>query len=111
MFKEIKIRKAKVSDAEALRNLRLQLVKENPKTYGVVFNTERRKNIQYFIDLIKKHSSFDSGVFLLIKNRKLIAMGLVRRENNNDPTIGYLGSLGGFKKISRKRFRKNTLRV
>jgi len=106
MLKDLLIRKAIVSDAEALRRLRLQLVKENPRTYGVMLDTERRKKTQYFADIIKKHSTPDSGVFVMSKSGRLIGMAAVRRDKPQNQSIGYLGSLGILKEFQGKELGK-----
>jgi RimJ/RimL family protein N-acetyltransferase len=88
------IRKIRVADAAALRDLRLQLVAENPKTYGVILATERRKKLTDYQRWIKEYRQADAGMFLLFLKGKPIGMAAVKRNNPHDPTIGYLGSLG-----------------
>jgi ribosomal protein S18 acetylase RimI-like enzyme len=100
--KDVVIKKVTVKDAESLRNLRLQLVKENPKTFGVVYSTERKKGLKHFADLIKEHEGKDSGIFVLIKDNKLVGMGIVRRDDKKDDSVGYLGSLGILKEYQSK---------
>ncbi len=91
---EILICEAKSEDAESLRSLRIQLVKENPKTYGVVHETERKKKTKHFTDWIQEHLKEDARIFLLEVGGKVIGMGAVKRAENENPEIGYLGSLG-----------------
>lgn len=93
------IRKVTPSDAEEVRSLRLQLVKENPKVYGVVYSTERRKHISYYTRLIREHQKKDASIFIVTYGSRVIGMGLVRRNNQENPTEGYLGSLGIIKEF------------
>jgi len=102
MFKDLSIKKAVKGDEEVLMKLRLQLVKENPKTYGVLYTTERKKGLKHYSELIREHSTGDSGIFLLKVENKFVGMGVVRRDQKTDPEIGYLGSLGIIRKYQGK---------
>lgn len=94
MYKDVSVRKAGLKDTEKFRELRLQLVKENPKTYGVLYTTEKKKPLSHYKKIIIDHQTNDSAVFILVKDTNFIGMGIVQRDNNKDETVGYLGSLG-----------------
>ncbi|MBM3209119.1 GNAT family N-acetyltransferase [Candidatus Shapirobacteria bacterium] len=92
--RNIKIRKATIRDAIALRKLRFELVKENPRAYGVVYSTERKKGVDHYARWIKEYCQRDSAMFLLFVKNKLVGMSAIKRDNASIPEVGYVGSLG-----------------
>lgn len=92
------IRQVLPKDAPALRKIRLELVKENPKTFGILYATERRKSLKHFEDEIRKYSTPNSAIFFLEASGKVVGMAIVRRYDAKDPYTGYLSSMGILKK-------------
>jgi ribosomal protein S18 acetylase RimI-like enzyme len=89
-----KIRQVGKNEAERLRVIRLALVKENPKTFGVLYNSERRKPLDYFQKDLEKFSAPDAAIFFLEIDGKIVGMAKVGRYQNKNPFTGYLSSLG-----------------
>ena len=109
MVDQIRIFKAKQKDAIKLQSLRLQLVKENPKIYGVVYQTEKNRGLDYYKKWLKEYSRPDAGIFLLELNGEIIGMGAVKPEHRDNPTVGYFGSLGVLRKCQGKGYGKMML--
>ena len=97
-----KTRRAKLEDVPKLRKLRIQLVRENPRIFGVIESTERKRNLDYYKKWIKEYSQKDAAILLLEVYGDLVGMAAIKREDVSNPEIGYIGSLGVLKKFQGK---------
>lgn len=98
-----RIVKATSADAWGLRDLRLELVKEDPQTFGVSYKIERKKGINEFKRLIEEYSQKNSALFLVKDGNKIIGMIKIRPESKKKKDEGYFGSLGILPEYRRKK--------
>lgn len=86
---EITIRKATLEDAEKLRELRLEIVKLNPKVFGVSYKTLKRIGIE---ETIKELQEPGSATFIAEDNRRLV--GMIRIHATDKKGVAYVGRAG-----------------
>ena len=104
------IKKVKLGEASRLRQIRLALIKENPKTFGILYDTERRKPVKYFENEIKRYKVSDAAIFFLEVNGEIVGMAKVGRYSKKDPYTGYLSSMGILKKYHGRGFGERLLK-
>lgn len=90
------IYKADIKDSQKLKNLRYQLVKENPRAYGDTLETEASKTLSEYTNWIKQYKSSGGAILLLEVDGKIIGMGAIKKQEGSDLTA-YMGSLGVLK--------------
>jgi len=84
--------------ASELRDLRVQLVRENPGIYGVLDETEKKKTVDMFRKQIQEHNTSTSAIFALRRDAELIGMIKVEQNDTTVKSVGYIGSLGVLKR-------------
>lgn len=98
----VKLYKATLVDASKLKTLRCMLVKENPYTYGDTPEEECAKPLAEYEAWINEYNSQNGAIFLLEIDNKLVGMSALKKDEGDDVSLAYMGSLGVLKEYQGK---------